>query len=177
MKTSHKSIALVEEALKTIGYLQLFEITEDLAQRVTHLVDPELSIRHKNKSKESNSYKNAMSHSYQITKRDLLKILWLRNGKSSKNISRNYGYLYILSNPAWKSKLKVGVTIDIPSRLSSYQTSSPFRDFKIEKYYLVKNPYDLEKTILSSIPSQGEWIDVENLSKVREIIAESSAAM
>jgi len=85
MKTSHKSIALVEEALKTIGYLQLFEITEDLAQRVTHLVDPELSIRHKNKSKESNSYKNAMSHSYQITKRDLLKILWLRNGKSSKN--------------------------------------------------------------------------------------------
>lgn len=176
MKTSHKMIDKVSDALNQLGHATLFIINEDLVKRITHKLDPSLKLRHKNKNPKSNGYKKAMEHSYQITRRDLLKVLWLRNGKSSRGLSKEYGYIYILSNPAWPEKIKIGVTIDVPSRLSTYQTSSPYRDYKIEKFSLVKAPYEVERRILSVTDSVGEWVDKSQLEVVRSIITESSAA-
>ena len=39
------------------------------------------------------------------------------------------GYVYVLSNPAWPDWVKVGMAIDADDRCSSYQTSSPYRDY------------------------------------------------
>ena len=47
------------------------------------------------------------------------------------------GYVYIISNPAWEGWYKVGMAVDAYDRLVTYQTSSPFRDYKVEycKYF------------------------------------------
>lgn len=39
------------------------------------------------------------------------------------------GYVYVISNPAWPDWVKVGMAIDAYDRCSSYQTSSPYRDY------------------------------------------------
>ena len=44
------------------------------------------------------------------------------------------GYLYIISNPAYANFLKFGITEDIQSRLSQYQTADPKRNYKVEYY-------------------------------------------
>ena len=41
------------------------------------------------------------------------------------------GYVYIINNPCWDSWVKVGMAIDAEDRCKQYQTSSPFRDYKL----------------------------------------------
>ena len=41
------------------------------------------------------------------------------------------GYVYIINNPCWKGWVKVGMAIDAEDRCKQYQTSSPFRDYKL----------------------------------------------
>ena len=43
--------------------------------------------------------------------------------------STKEGYVYVISNPAWPEWVKVGMAIDAGDRCSSYQTSSPLRDY------------------------------------------------
>jgi hypothetical protein len=43
--------------------------------------------------------------------------------------STKEGYVYVISNPAWPDWVKVGMAIDADDRCSSYQTSSPLRDY------------------------------------------------
>ena len=47
-------------------------------------------------------------------------------------VSTKKGHVYIISNPAWPEWVKVGMAIDTEDRCSSYQTSSPFRDYVVE---------------------------------------------
>ena len=49
------------------------------------------------------------------------------------NKNRNKeGYIYIISNTNFPNYYKIGVTEDIKSRLRTYQTSSPLRNYKVE---------------------------------------------
>ena len=48
------------------------------------------------------------------------------------NTRNKEGYLYIISNNNFPGYYKVGVTSDIKSRLRTYQTASPLRNYKIE---------------------------------------------
>jgi len=41
------------------------------------------------------------------------------------------GFLYAITNPAWKEWVKIGMAVNAEDRLKSYQTSSPFRDYKL----------------------------------------------
>ena len=41
------------------------------------------------------------------------------------------GYVYAISNSAWPDWIKIGMAIDAEDRLSSYQTSSPMRNYKL----------------------------------------------
>ena len=42
------------------------------------------------------------------------------------------GYVYLITNPAWKGWVKVGMAVDANDRCNQYQTSSPMRDYKLE---------------------------------------------
>lgn len=48
------------------------------------------------------------------------------------------GYLYLITNSAWPGWIKVGTTKNINSRIKTYQTGSPFRDYTV--VYSVKHP-------------------------------------
>ncbi len=49
----------------------------------------------------------------------------------SRYESSKEGEVYIITNPAWKGWLKIGMAVDAEDRCNGYQTSSPKRDYKL----------------------------------------------
>jgi len=80
--------------------------------------------------------------------------------------STKKGYLYIISNPAYKGWCKVGITEDIDKRLSTYQTGDPFRNYKVE-YILHQFDYKTaEKRLKETMKPfakqiKGEWYEID----------------
>jgi hypothetical protein len=75
------------------------------------------------------------------------------------------GYVYIISNPCWKGWFKVGMAIDPEDRCNSYQTSSPFRDYKLcyNKHFKDRRTAErLTHKKLKKIATKhkGEWFKV-----------------
>jgi len=84
------------------------------------------------------------------------------------------GYVYILSNPAWDSWYKVGMAADISDRVSSYQTSSPLRDYNLEHYIFTSNRRETETKIHRDIKkiadeANAEWFK-SDLSVIVDIL-------
>ena len=83
------------------------------------------------------------------------------------------GYLYLITNVAWPGWIKVGTTKHIKSRMSSYQTSSPFRDYEV--IFSIKHPDYLqaEKKIKEQMryfasDIRNEWFKVDlQIAKAR----------
>ena len=67
------------------------------------------------------------------------------------------GYIYIISNPAWKGWVKIGMAVDAEDRLKGYQTSSPLRDYKLELAVAVDNRREAE----SIAHEKASWIAQE----------------
>lgn len=57
------------------------------------------------------------------------------------------GFIYIISNSNYPDYYKIGVTTNISSRLRTYQTGSPHRNFKIEYYIFHPDCYEAEQRI------------------------------
>ena len=97
----------------------------------------------------------------------------------SRNALRQYnkqkdGYVYVISNPAWKGWYKVGMPVDSQDRCGSYQTSSPHRDYRLEysKYFLNRKvAEEIAHDVISeiSLDRNGEWFKV-SVNKIRKII-------
>lgn len=85
---------------------------------------------------------------------------------SFKNLtSTKEGHVYILTNPAWPEWIKVGMAIDAQDRCSSYQTSSPFRDYTLEYSVSSEDRRTDEakahtKLALIAEDRRGEWFKV-----------------
>jgi len=84
------------------------------------------------------------------------------------------GHIYILSNPAWKGWYKVGMAVEATDRLPTFQTGSPFRDYKLEYYKHFKDRRSAEKEahILlekSSKSKRGEWFQSSLLNIKQQI--------
>jgi hypothetical protein len=83
------------------------------------------------------------------------------------------GYLYIIINPAYPDWVKVGTTLNLENRLHTYQTGSPFRDYKI--LYSLYHPEYLqaEKRIKETMryfakSIRNEWYEVDiHIAKTR----------
>lgn len=74
------------------------------------------------------------------------------------------GMVYIVSNPAFPDHVKIGMTVDIKKRLSSYQTCDPYRRYKIDHYDFVLDRKQTERHLLSKFScfsEQGEWVSAE----------------
>lgn len=90
----------------------------------------------------------------------------LENYKSTR-----VGYVYVISNPSWSSWVKIGMAVDAEDRLSSYQTGSPMRDYKLEYSVKCEDRRSLEKKVHKAatkrcVDRQGEWFKMP----VREAI-------
>jgi hypothetical protein len=75
------------------------------------------------------------------------------------------GYVYVINNPCWKGWVKVGMAIDAEDRCKQYQTSSPFRDFKLcyskhfeDRKAAEQSAHDKLNNI--STKREGEWFKV-----------------
>jgi len=75
------------------------------------------------------------------------------------------GQVYIISNPCWDGWIKVGMAVDATDRCNQYQTSSPFRDYKLCYTKDFKDRRSAEQTAHKrlkkiSIKYKGEWFKV-----------------
>ena len=75
------------------------------------------------------------------------------------------GFVYILTNPAWKGWIKVGMAVDAEDRCNAYQTGSPYRDYVVQYKRFFKNRRSAEEKahdLLSGISteSNGEWFKI-----------------
>lgn len=85
--------------------------------------------------------------------------------KSYKKTGKG-GYLYIITSPAYPGWVKVGTTLNLNNRLHTYQTGSPFRDYKV--LYSLYHPEYLqaEKLIKDTMKYfakkiKNEWYEVD----------------
>lgn len=90
----------------------------------------------------------------------------LKNYKSTKS-----GYVYIITNPAWKGWVKVGMAIDAEDRLKGYQTSSPFRDYHLQYSVYTPDRRALERKAHRKIAKiansrNSEWFEVDLLEAI-----------
>lgn len=86
------------------------------------------------------------------------------------------GFVYLISNPAWQDKTKIGLTLNPKKRLSSYQTYDPYRSYKLESYEFVTNKQITEQNLLKEFSLEtdiGEWVsDIDAEVVIREIRSE-----
>jgi hypothetical protein len=89
-----------------------------------------------------------------------------------KYINHPYnGYIYIITNPAWNNWLKIGRALNVDRRIDTYNTSSPYRDYKSIYYTKIKDPNMMENFLYDKYGKKNnEWfnISVENAIKTIE---------
>ena len=93
---------------------------------------------------------------------------------------KDYGYLYLVSNPAWQGWFKLGkCDSNYKNRLSSYNTSSPMRDFEFKYLRKCKKPRQLESLVWKRVEKiaesfNSEWfkVDLEITISIIESIKE-----
>lgn len=88
----------------------------------------------------------------------------IKKEKVRQKTTERSGFVYIVSSPVYEGFYKIGSTIDLVSRLSSYNTCSPFGDFDYLYYkffydrtnaeYKIHDIFDLYRV-------NGEWFNVE----------------
>ena len=85
----------------------------------------------------------------------------LKNYEQSKE-----GQVYIIVSPAYPGWCKVGMAVDAEDRLKQYQTSSPYRDYKLIKVYDVLDRREAERfahELLSKRHGRkGEWFYIQH---------------
>ncbi len=84
----------------------------------------------------------------------------LQNYRNTKE-----GQVYVLTNPAWPDWVKIGMAIDAEDRCSSYQTSSPFRDYKLHYSVDSEDRRVLEKQVHIAVgevaeSQSNEWFKI-----------------
>ena len=76
------------------------------------------------------------------------------------------GQVYIIVNPAFPSWCKIGMAVDAEDRLKQYQTSSPYRDYKLIAMYDTSDRRKAEKfahdLLAKSHERRGEWFCIQH---------------
>lgn len=73
------------------------------------------------------------------------------------------GFVYVIWNPAWPAHVKIGRAFDPESRLNSYQTSSPDRDYELKYAVYFSDCRRAEELIhdtLADYRAEGEWFRI-----------------
>lgn len=85
------------------------------------------------------------------------------------------GFVYIITNDAWKGWVKVGKSAEENGRLPSYQTYSPHRDYSLFTIFRTKNRTKAEKLAHKKLGEQfeqcNEWFKC-NAADAAEILEE-----
>ena len=74
------------------------------------------------------------------------------------------GYVYAITNPVWPEWVKIGKAIDAEDRLSSYQTSSPMRNYKLvySVHFDDRNVAEKKAHLLAATRTMHPWNKHDN---------------
>lgn len=97
---------------------------------------------------------------------NLLIVQHIKNNSSARNIKE--GFVYAITNPAWPGYVKIGSAFNAFDRLKSYQTSSPFRDFKMVRSIFVGDRIAYEKSLHTKFNCDNEWAKID----LQEVLTE-----
>lgn len=78
-------------------------------------------------------------------------------------------YVYVISNPNFRGKYKVGIANNAESRLSQYQTADPNRAYKLEYKLLTPHFWEIEKHIHDEFNGDHEWVTGDLAKIIAEI--------
>lgn len=90
----------------------------------------------------------------------------------TRKTTEKSGFVYIVSSDTHNGYLKIGSTIDLKSRLRSYNTSSPHCDFYYVYYKFVDDRLYFENLLLKKFSNNiinGEWVDCSENKVIEEI--------
>ena len=89
--------------------------------------------------------------------------------KRGQDEKKEKGFVYIISNPSWKGRYKVGIAKNPQNRLNSFQTSDPDRAYKLE--FALETPYfkKIESHIHKKFKAANEWVKIE-IKKLKQTI-------
>ena len=102
-----------------------------------------------------------------------LNFLKLKFSRGAKIKDCKEGMVYLIANSAWPEHLKIGMTIDLESRLSSYQTYDPFKAYYIKNYEFCLDRRAAEQELLDRFNihvEEGEWIKHSDSLEVIKIL-------
>ena len=77
-------------------------------------------------------------------------------------------YVYVISNPKYKKMYKVGIASNYKARLNSYQTSDPYRGYKLEYKIHTHLFREIERHIHEKFDNIFEWVRTD----LKDIIGE-----
>ncbi len=72
---------------------------------------------------------------------------------------RERKFVYVISHPSWPGEYKVGIAKNWKSRLDSYQTSDPDRQYRIEFKLETPRFRETERHIHEVFPNKHEWVE------------------
>tara|TARA_B100000900_G_scaffold367470_1_gene343993 strand:- start:12680 stop:13180 length:501 start_codon:yes stop_codon:yes gene_type:complete len=86
--------------------------------------------------------------------------------------SVDQGEVYIIVNDAWPEWVKVGKAVISQDRLKGYQTSSPFRDYRIIATLSTDNRHEKEREMHKIFnhfaeERKGEWFKIDNVTAIK----------
>lgn len=86
--------------------------------------------------------------------------------------STSQGEVYAIINPAFPNWVKIGKAVNADDRCNGYQTSSPFRDYKIIARMQTEDRHKKESEmhkIFQHFASErrGEWFKIDNLTAIK----------
>ena len=81
-----------------------------------------------------------------------------------KDVKQKSGYVYAIRNPAWPDWVKIGKAVDAEDRLSSYQTSSPMRNYKLvySVHFDDRNVAEKKAHLLAATRTMHPWNKHDN---------------
>ena len=111
-----------------------------------------------------------------ISHMGLWKLITYKTNEDFKRVCDHHkeGYIYIITNAAWKGWVKIGRAVNDKDRLSAYQTYSPHRDYKIYYSKKFKNKNKAESLVHNKLKKQNiehncEWFRIPKTKAVKII--------
>ena len=87
------------------------------------------------------------------------KLIYISTKKKYDSVEE--GQVYVIRNPAFPSWCKVGMAVDAEDRVNHFQTSSPYRDYELVKFYNVQDRRKAEKKahkiLQDKYENRNEW--------------------
>lgn len=149
----------------------LFNITNKTSLVVTdyatHLTRKKCKLKYGKVDPSCSYYKR------QLEKQKVFSIMTLNILCKKHSIPNNIGYVYIVSNPAWDGWFKVGAAKDAETRLLSYQTGTPFRDYKLEWYLPCSDYKKREEEFHTHSEFSHEWVQL-SIADIKQMLGSST---